>query len=771
MPDVDLQTIMAEGDYLRRVGDELVGAPGPDTVTVRTYGAKGDGVTDDTAAIQAAIDARDAATVYFPAGTYVVSASLLMDPGTHLHLESGATVMSHKVASSGFGAALIRNRDFAVPVDGFKITGHGTIAQNIGVGAKGVVVGLRGNDMVFEDFQIGPYQGGQAWICCGDRIRVNRLKVSGSALTSGTGGMRFTGGTDFVANGCHVESGDDALQFVPGVPGNTPVPEMANMNIINSAYIGCTGRSTLGRFIIADLTDGVGGTMVMTNSIKNCSFIACKGSGKLRAAVIGNESSTGKVDGLSLIDCHIELTAGSPLIHVVFLLSVAGTGGYTNIKFHGCTFYSNQDSYSVYANGPAGLGTNVSFIDCACDSSYTWSGPLVIENLDGVTVRDCEFRQPRFGVWVGGSFTAKNVIVDSNRFVNIPAGQQAINMNNAENLWITDNYATSTDNTSDFMRMGPVVGTFHLSGNNIGTGTTTPWNNFGGTTPTYEADNIPPLTPPAPPGATGQYAEYPPATKTTGMIWFMPSNGHQAMWSGTAWMPMNPTTAETNVCCILGNLDFYIDAESWAGGTATIFNLGRNGVNPTYAAITQGVDGSNRKYFVHDATTTHIEVAGSTFNTAIGDSFTTLMVKSQSAWANGGAAWSNRSTTGVSAGFSITGSGTTGAFAMRMGDGAVEVTATSVAAHGILNKAQLLIGQRNVTADTIGISVGSNALTTTPDTTTAAPFTAAVVRMGRHSGTGGARLAMNHYISGYVERALTATELTTLQTWAAARFV
>lgn len=52
-----------------------VSAAGP-FVNVKTYGAKGDNLTDDTAAIQAAVDAVFAAgggTVYFPSGTYLVT--------------------------------------------------------------------------------------------------------------------------------------------------------------------------------------------------------------------------------------------------------------------------------------------------------------------------------------------------------------------------------------------------------------------------------------------------------------------------------------------------------------------------------------------------------------------------------------------------------------------------------------------------------------------------------------------------------------------------
>ena len=45
--------------------------------------AKGDGVTDDTAALRACLDACDNHDqVYFPAGTYMVSINLTLDGGT-----------------------------------------------------------------------------------------------------------------------------------------------------------------------------------------------------------------------------------------------------------------------------------------------------------------------------------------------------------------------------------------------------------------------------------------------------------------------------------------------------------------------------------------------------------------------------------------------------------------------------------------------------------------------------------------------------------------
>ena len=65
------------------------------TCNVRAYGAKGDGVTKDTAAIQAAIDAcakKGGGTVRLTAGTYV-SAPIELKSNITLHLDQGATLL------------------------------------------------------------------------------------------------------------------------------------------------------------------------------------------------------------------------------------------------------------------------------------------------------------------------------------------------------------------------------------------------------------------------------------------------------------------------------------------------------------------------------------------------------------------------------------------------------------------------------------------------------------------------------------------------------
>jgi hypothetical protein len=67
------------------------------SVNARAAGARGDGSTDDTAALQAALDAAEGGTLYLPAGTYVID-SVTLRPGARVRLlgdGQGATILKH----------------------------------------------------------------------------------------------------------------------------------------------------------------------------------------------------------------------------------------------------------------------------------------------------------------------------------------------------------------------------------------------------------------------------------------------------------------------------------------------------------------------------------------------------------------------------------------------------------------------------------------------------------------------------------------------------
>ena len=60
---------------------------------VTTFGAKGDGGTDNTAIFQGVIDRAGTTPVYIPAGTYVVTGSLALRSGLTLYGAGSASVI------------------------------------------------------------------------------------------------------------------------------------------------------------------------------------------------------------------------------------------------------------------------------------------------------------------------------------------------------------------------------------------------------------------------------------------------------------------------------------------------------------------------------------------------------------------------------------------------------------------------------------------------------------------------------------------------------
>ncbi len=95
---------------------------------VTDYGALGNGAADDTAAIQAAINAANGRVpVLFPPGTYMVSAAtgiLLNVAGTHLVLSAGATLKAITNSLTNYSVVTISAADCA-------ITGGGTVQGDV----------------------------------------------------------------------------------------------------------------------------------------------------------------------------------------------------------------------------------------------------------------------------------------------------------------------------------------------------------------------------------------------------------------------------------------------------------------------------------------------------------------------------------------------------------------------------------------------------------------------------------------------------------------
>jgi len=104
-----------------------------DTVTgiynVKTFGAVGDGIVNDTVAVQAALDAADASgggEVYFPAGDYYIIGLTVgskttitgAGPGSRLYFPAGANAIINKNAGNTLGNSDIVVKDITIDLAG-----------------------------------------------------------------------------------------------------------------------------------------------------------------------------------------------------------------------------------------------------------------------------------------------------------------------------------------------------------------------------------------------------------------------------------------------------------------------------------------------------------------------------------------------------------------------------------------------------------------------------------------------------------------------------
>lgn len=99
-------TPIVQGGTTKKAPVSAVGS-GSGGVNVKSYGAVGDGTTDDTAAINAAITAAGTSScVFFPSGTYLVTATLQMLDGQCFYGEGGS-VSALSTIEKGFNGNLI----------------------------------------------------------------------------------------------------------------------------------------------------------------------------------------------------------------------------------------------------------------------------------------------------------------------------------------------------------------------------------------------------------------------------------------------------------------------------------------------------------------------------------------------------------------------------------------------------------------------------------------------------------------------------------------
>jgi sugar lactone lactonase YvrE len=133
------------------VPSDIPAMPPMDTwVDVRTLDVKGDGKTDDTAALQAAIEKH--AALFFPSGTYRVTGSLELKPDTVLiGLNPGNTSISLANATPEFGGSGEPIGILAAPKGGKNIVSSISISPGVDNPRAAGMVWMAGRESMLDD--------------------------------------------------------------------------------------------------------------------------------------------------------------------------------------------------------------------------------------------------------------------------------------------------------------------------------------------------------------------------------------------------------------------------------------------------------------------------------------------------------------------------------------------------------------------------------------------------------------------------------------------
>jgi hypothetical protein len=100
-----------------------------ETISVKDFGAKGDGVTDDTAAIQAALDAMPkprGGNLFFPTGNYIVSASLIMPLAPSINQRVYINLVGESTAPLGSMTTITYTATSGALIEGRGVSGTDT---------------------------------------------------------------------------------------------------------------------------------------------------------------------------------------------------------------------------------------------------------------------------------------------------------------------------------------------------------------------------------------------------------------------------------------------------------------------------------------------------------------------------------------------------------------------------------------------------------------------------------------------------------------------
>lgn len=228
-----------------------VNSLGP-TVSVKAYGATGDGVTDDTAAIQAACTAANG--VFFPSGTYKITAPITLKSNNMVYGEGASSVILYDGTATSQGALYANSGSNTVYVENL-------VVQNLKILGTVATAGFS------EFIHLVAFHGVRN--CLIDSCEIVGFRGDGIIIGSGDVALQERHNVDVTISNCYIDGvNNDNRNGISVIDGN-------GVAIENNYFTRCT-RSTMPGAIDIEPDDN-NFHVVKNISIRNNRIYDCRG--------------------------------------------------------------------------------------------------------------------------------------------------------------------------------------------------------------------------------------------------------------------------------------------------------------------------------------------------------------------------------------------------------------------------------------------------------------------------------------------------------------
>lgn len=250
------QVLSSHTDTLAQIGKKL-----SETISVKDFGAVGDGVTNDAAAIQAAATAASGKVLFFPPGSYVVNDGFSMSGNNSHIIGYGATLIYNKTSSTYNHCVRLSGNNCSI--SGLRVRSPvGLVRNDTGFAISVGTVGTTTQNVTVRDCIIESIASAAIWF---SNVRYAKA-VGNTIFDCKADGIHFSDGCFNAVASLNAVSncGDDAIAVVNDTAG---APLLGNLLIAGNIIEGGTFVGSEAGHGIA-LIGLIGGT-ISNNRISN----------------------------------------------------------------------------------------------------------------------------------------------------------------------------------------------------------------------------------------------------------------------------------------------------------------------------------------------------------------------------------------------------------------------------------------------------------------------------------------------------------------------